>query len=110
MWCAGEVIVADGTSASTPFFAGVVARLNAARLKAGKPVLGFLNPWLYSIGGTAAFTDLKLGDNGCFDAQACCGDDLPPSQRGFHAVKGWDPASGWGTPAYPQLLAAALAA
>ena len=47
----GKATVAAGTSASTPVFAGVVARLNAARLMHGKPVLGFLNPWLYQIKG-----------------------------------------------------------
>ena len=36
-----------GTSASSPTFAAIVSLLNDARLAKGKPVLGFLNPWLY---------------------------------------------------------------
>ncbi len=105
---AGNVTVADGTSASTPVFAGIVARLNAARFAAGKAALGFLNPWLYSLNGTG-FTDIVEGNNGCYEAAACCSEDLPPRQRGFHAVKGWDPASGLGSPVWKELLAAALA-
>ena len=104
----GNATVADGTSASTPVFAGIVARLNAARFAVGKSALGFLNPWLYSLKGRG-FTDITAGDNGCYEAEACCSEDLPPKQRGFHAVNGWDPASGWGSPIWEELLAAALA-
>ena len=107
-WCAGNVTVQDGTSASTPVFAGIVARLNAARFAVGKSALGFLNPWLYSLKGKG-FTDITEGNNGCYDARACCSEDLLPKQRGFHAVNGWDPASGWGSPVWEELLAAALA-
>jgi hypothetical protein len=54
-------------------------------LAAGKPVLGFLNPMLYSIGG-AAFTDITSGSvTGC-------------GTTGFPAQAGWDAASGFGTP------------
>jgi hypothetical protein len=51
----------------------------------------------------------------CFDAQGSnpgegskfehCTDDV-----GFHAAKGWDPATGWGTPRFATLLEAAMAA
>ncbi|CZR59887.1 related to tripeptidyl-peptidase I [Phialocephala subalpina] len=40
----------SGTSASSPAFAAVVSLLNNARLSEGKKPLGFLNPWLYSVG------------------------------------------------------------
>ena len=43
----GEFVPIDGTSASTPIFAGVVTLLNDARAAAGLPPLGFLNPILY---------------------------------------------------------------
>lgn len=43
----GEFIPIDGTSASTPIFAGVVTLLNDARTAAGLPPLGFLNPLFY---------------------------------------------------------------
>ena len=35
-----------GTSASAPFWAAMIARLNAARLAAGKPTMGFIHPFL----------------------------------------------------------------
>ena len=39
---AGQNFAVDGTSCSTPTFAGIVALLNDARVFAGKPPLGFL--------------------------------------------------------------------
>jgi tripeptidyl-peptidase-1 len=36
-----------GTSASTPVVAGAIALLNDELLAAGKPPMGFLNPWIY---------------------------------------------------------------
>ena len=41
----GEPELSGGTSAAAPVFASVIALLNDARFKAGKPALGFLNPW-----------------------------------------------------------------
>jgi tripeptidyl-peptidase-1 len=35
-----------GTSASAPFWAAMIARLNAARLAVGKPTMGFIHPFL----------------------------------------------------------------
>ncbi|TBU40520.1 hypothetical protein BD309DRAFT_899774, partial [Dichomitus squalens] len=43
---AGTFEGVDGTSASSPTFASVVALLNDRRLNAGKAPLGFLNPFL----------------------------------------------------------------
>ena len=43
----GQVRPVGGTSASSPFFASLVSLLNEARLNANKPVMGFLNPFLY---------------------------------------------------------------
>ena len=78
-----------GTSCASPTFAGVVALLNDQRLKAGKKPLGFLNPWLYSIGPKVAnaLNDVESGSN------MGCG-----LGSGFTAIKGWDPVTGWGSP------------
>ncbi|OAA70025.1 tripeptidyl-peptidase 1 precursor [Akanthomyces lecanii RCEF 1005] len=46
----GTVDSADGTSASTPVLAAMIAVLNGLRAEKGKPPLGFLNTWLYTIG------------------------------------------------------------
>lgn len=69
-----------GTSASSPTFASVVALLNDELVSNGKPVLGFLNPWLYS-NASSALNDITTGDNpGC-------------NTTGFNATEGWDPVS-----------------
>jgi subtilase family serine protease len=39
-----------GTSLASPLMAGVIAVINQKRLASGEPVLGFANPWLYSVG------------------------------------------------------------
>jgi hypothetical protein len=49
----------------TQVTAAIIALLNDARLRAGKPVLGFLNPWIYS-SGYKGFTDITAGQSdGC---------------------------------------------
>eukprot|EP00928_Gymnodinium_smaydae_P013701 TRINITY_DN14980_c0_g6_i2.p1 TRINITY_DN14980_c0_g6~~TRINITY_DN14980_c0_g6_i2.p1 ORF type:complete len:596 (+),score=122.56 TRINITY_DN14980_c0_g6_i2:32-1819(+) len=85
-----------GTSASCPVVAGIFARLNALRTKEGKSPLGFLNPFIYQ--NQDAFNDVKLGKNNA---------DGP---EGFEAMEGWDPVTGFGSPNFPKLKAAALAA
>ena len=49
-----------------------------------------------------AFTDVKLGSNKISRG----GSPLP---YGFNCSKGWDPATGLGTPLFDKLLAAAMA-
>jgi tripeptidyl-peptidase-1 len=61
----GEAEGVDGTSCATPTFASIIQLLNSGRVAAGKPGLGFLNPWLYS-NATSALTDIITGSNtGC---------------------------------------------
>jgi len=96
---AGYYIIQDGsetpiggTSAAAPALAGMISLINDARLNAGRPPMGFLNPFLYQ--NQAAFLDVTRGSN-----------------NGFAAVKGYDPASGLGTfdhDTFSKLLAAAL--
>jgi hypothetical protein len=75
----------DGTSASTPTCSAVLALLNDALITAGRPTLGFLNPWLYSE-GYKYFTDITNGSSaGC-------------NTSGFPATVGWDAVTGFGTP------------
>jgi len=90
----------DGTSCATPTFASVIQLINSARVAAGAPGLGFLNPFLYgTAAGTSALTDIVTGKN-----TGCAG---VITGAGFSAVAGWDPATGLGTPNYVQLLALA---
>jgi tripeptidyl-peptidase-1 len=100
----------QGTSASAPAFAGVVALLNDARLKAKKPTLGFLNPLLYS--APDALNDIVLGGSTGCDGHARFhgapnGSPVIP-YASWNATAGWDPVTGLGTPNFPKLLSAAL--
>ncbi|KAJ6586025.1 family S53 protease-like protein [Mycena capillaripes] len=58
----GNVTVESGTSASTPTFASIISLINDRLISAGKPVLGFLNPFLYYYAQTA-LTDITAGHN-----------------------------------------------
>jgi subtilase family serine protease len=102
-----QVVVNDrvepvgGTSASSPMFASLVSLLNEQRLNSNKPAMGFLNPFLYK--NADAFTDVTLGSNKI-------GRGGQPLPYGFNCSKGWDPATGLGTPKFDKLLSAAMAA
>merc|ERR1712113_1079655 len=96
----GRVESVGGTSASAPTFAGLVSLLNEARLKAGKPAMGYLNPWLYQ--HPDAFTDITVGT----DAIGRGGEHL--GKYGFECTKGWDPVTGLGTPIFSKMLEAAM--
>eukprot|EP00316_Scyphosphaera_apsteinii_P000627 CAMPEP_0119330464 /NCGR_PEP_ID=MMETSP1333-20130426/78333_1 /TAXON_ID=418940 /ORGANISM="Scyphosphaera apsteinii, Strain RCC1455" /LENGTH=556 /DNA_ID=CAMNT_0007339859 /DNA_START=35 /DNA_END=1705 /DNA_ORIENTATION=- len=84
-----------GTSASCPVVAAVFAKLNELRLSKGGKPLGFLNPWIYKHG--SAFNDVTQGRN--------CGSPFCLPTAGFPAVKGWDAATGFGSPNFEKLSA-----
>jgi tripeptidyl-peptidase-1 len=81
-----------GTSCASPTASGVIALLNDALLVAGKPVLGFLNPWIYK--NAAQWNDITAGSSG-----GGCSDG-----NGWPATTGWDAVTGVGTPNYKQLV------
>merc|ERR1712028_159903 len=89
IYAGGFFMGVDGTSTATPVVAGIFSRLNGMRLAAGKPVLGFLNPFIYK--NPSGFQDVTQGRN----------DD--GTSYGFTAVKGWDAATGFGTPNFEVL-------
>ncbi|MBN3298833.1 TPP1 peptidase, partial [Amia calva] len=90
----------SGTSASTPVFGGILSLINDQRFLKGQPALGFLNPRLYQLQGSALFDVTEGCHLGCLDEQV--------QGKGFCAAPAWDPVTGWGTPNYPALLAALL--
>ena len=54
-----------GTSCAAPIFTRFFSLLNDARLSVGRRPLGFLNPFLYSI-GVEGLNDITIGHNsGC---------------------------------------------
>jgi hypothetical protein len=80
----GRAQPVGGTSASTPLFAGLVSLLNEARIAAGKPALGYLNPWVYA--NPSVFKDVTVGTN-------AIGRGTGPIPYGFNCTAGWDPAT-----------------
>ncbi|KAK4183965.1 Tripeptidyl-peptidase sed2 [Podospora australis] len=88
---AGEMSEVLGTSASTPVVAAMVALVNDARMRAGKPSLGFLNPLLYAEKVKKVLRDVTVGESsGC---------QFPDGNvtGGFSAAQGWDAVTGLGT-------------
>jgi len=90
----GNIYEVAGTSASAPVVAGMVSLVNAARLKAGKSALGFLNPSIYAF-GTSFVNDITSGENNCCASLVCC-------SQGFYASSGWDPLTGFGSVNYSK--------
>ena len=82
-----------GASAGTPQWAGIAALADQGRHHR----LGLLNPMLYELAAerhaAPAFHDIVAGDNSFGGV------------HGYAATRGWDPASGLGTPDVARLLA-----
>jgi subtilase family serine protease len=91
----GQWTIIGGTSAASPFWAGVAAIANQV---AGRP-LGYLNPAFYKIGESAqynnAFRDVTHGNNT---------DRSAGGVPGYQATTGWDPTTGWGSPNAANLI------
>lgn len=100
----GDDLLIGGTSASSPVVAGIFSLLNSARLRAGLPPMGFVNPWLYET-GFKGLTDITLGGS-----RGCAGTartGLPSPKvpyASWNATEGWDPVTGLGTPLFDKLL------
>jgi kumamolisin len=80
----GQNTVIGGTSAVAPLWAGLIARINAAKARRA----GFINPHLYV--NTPALHDITQGNNGSFAAttgwDACTGLGSPNGQKVADAV------------------------
>jgi kumamolisin len=78
---------AGGTSWATPTWAAFCALINQERAASGKPPVGFLNPKIYPLQETGAFTDITDGGN-----------------TSFPATQGFDMSTGLGAPNLAQLI------
>ncbi|KAF9467748.1 subtilisin-like protein [Collybia nuda] len=88
----GEFTTDRGTSGAVPTVGSIVTLINDARIHAGKTPVGFINPAIHSPNFANAFNDITSGSSGgCKSIQGV-------RDGGFKAGKGWDPASGVGTP------------
>lgn len=102
-----QLAILTGNSASAPVFAGIISRLNDARLAQGKPRMGFLNPWLYGE-GRLGFKDIVHGrSSGCGGLSGGVSTPKVPG-AGWDATEGWDAVTGLGTPSFQELLKLAL--
>jgi subtilase family serine protease len=101
-YISGHWTQVGGTSASTPFWAAIVAIANQM---AGHP-LGFINPGIYKLGISQSaqkdFRDIISGSNAVKTGNI--------EVQGFQAVPGWDAVTGWGTPQASQLIPDLIAA
>jgi kumamolisin len=74
-----------GTSFAAPMWAGYAALANEALASLGKPTLGFINPMIYPLNVTSAYStgfhDITSGKSGSYSA-----------------VTGYDLVTGWGSP------------
>jgi kumamolisin len=87
----GKGISLGGTSAATPFWAGVIAVLNHGF---GRN-LGYVNPVIYNNSNViAAFRRITEGNNGTSNL------------KGYSAGAGWSAVAGWGAPSGRALLQA----
>ncbi|GAC1347031.1 MAG: hypothetical protein NVSMB27_11640 [Ktedonobacteraceae bacterium] len=91
-----------GTSASTPFWAAIVAIANQV---AGHS-LGFINPAIYKLGvsqnAQKDFRDIISGSNTVKSGNI--------QVAGFQAAPGWDAVTGWGSPQASQFIPDLIAA
>lgn len=110
---AGRDSAVQGTSAAAPTFNGMVALLNTARIQAGLPTMGFMNPFLYSanVSANAAMNDITTGTstgcNGLARFQGQPNGSPVVQNAGWAAAVGWDAVTGLGTPDFGKLLAIA---
>ena len=98
-----------GTSAAAPQMAGGVALINSALRGKSKKRVGFMNPLLYRLGKKkgSLYTDVTTGNIDTMwltfgQTWADIGQYEP--QENLSAKAGWDGATGWGSPKFPQLL------
>jgi kumamolisin len=81
----------NGTSSSTPLWAGLIAVINAAL----DENVGFVNPVLYAL-GSSVFRDI-VAEPGATDNSL--------GAPGYPVGPGWDACTGWGSPKGVALLA-----
>ncbi|KAF3012218.1 hypothetical protein E8E14_009639 [Neopestalotiopsis sp. 37M] len=101
-----------GTSAAAPVVAGLIGLLNDARLRAGKPTMGFINPFLYSLPSGILIDVINGTATGCTGTNSQTGDELPGAgiipYASWNNTIGWDPVTGLGMPYFQKLVKAAL--
>ncbi|MDB5486669.1 MAG: putative protease, partial [Reyranella sp.] len=99
-----------GTSAATPFWAGLITQINYVFFDQNLPNLGYMTDLLYlaSVIAPGSFNDVTLGNNvSSFTLDGAEYGGINPTGTGYEAQAGYDLASGLGSP-NGLLLARAL--
>lgn len=106
VFSSGSISDVDGTSCSSPLFAGIVSLLNDYQIAHGRSKLGFINPILYqmALDDPSIFTDYTTGNNWCTEQSCCPTNNNGGSDFGYQAAKGWDPVYGLGTPNVGKMI------
>ena len=96
----------DGTSCSSPLWAGIVTILNNYQKSRGRNILGFMNPLLYQMwqDDPSIFNDIIIGNNYCTEQTCCPINETGSSDFGYVATEGWDPVTGLGTPNVGKMI------
>ena len=93
----GQDYYIAGTSCGAPLWAGLTALINQAAAANGAPAVGFINPAVYALGKSPAYSanfhDITIGNN-----------ESSISPTRFVAVPGYDLCTGWGTPFGTNLI------
>ena len=84
----GEFYYCWGTSIASPLTAGMIAEMDYDLRGGDSPLLGFLNPWAYSIASAAYLTGHPSGP---------FSDVTSGSNYLYHAAPGYDLVTGWGS-------------
>jgi kumamolisin len=82
----GAQYIYEGTSWSSPIWAGLCALINHARANVNLAPVGLLGPWIYPLIGTSNFNDITSGNNG------------------YSAGTGYDLVTGIGSPNMQNLV------
>ena len=107
-------MIAGGTSAAVPAFAGLLLQVRGALLQrpecANKTIqFGHINPMIYWMASDRpnSFIDITIGNN-VFNGQGDKLFDLQNCGEGFVTAKGWDPVTGVGMMNFTAFVDAAV--
>ena len=101
VYIGGATYSVSGTSASSPWAAGLLSNINAARMAVGKGSVGWVNPALYT-NSSLFLNDITVGSNKC--AATAGKFSLTCCSQGYSCTTGWDPVTGLGTINYGKMV------
>lgn len=99
----GTISQTGGTSEASPMMAAAFALVSSREREAGRPALGFANPWLYDVARRHPSTmyDVTVGDNQFAIPYSFNSTNVPSCCQ---ADPGYDMATGLGVPQFDDLL------